>query len=160
VWWKRGFLSCDRSIGGRIVRSLLLWYDLEFYSTSTCAHSTPFHDVIGYCEAGFCSSQPILGTTCATNVDCDNSESGTAIQYFCSPGGICGGGQARCEPDFSNHDTGENDACVSGKPFHVDRDMNRLTKCDSSRNLQGRTVRESWSFASRWPMQHVLRLCR
>lgn len=71
---------------------------------------------LGYCSAGFCSTTQILGKACATDVDCGNSGSGLDVQIFCSPGGICGGGEAHCQlRDGTPSSLGESDACVSGR---------------------------------------------
>jgi hypothetical protein len=77
------------------------------------AEPHPFLDMVGYCRAGFCASPQILGGVCAIDSDCDDA--GNDAQIFCSPGGICGGGLAQCEPDpESPSDLGESRAWCFG----------------------------------------------
>jgi hypothetical protein len=64
--------------------------------------------------SGVCVSAQSKGSACSSNADC------TDPGVYCSPGGVCGGGQAQCEPNFSSPtEIGESDVCVSGEPFRI-----------------------------------------
>jgi hypothetical protein len=66
--------------------------------------------------SGICVTAQALGRSCSLDTDCVDPESD--VQIFCSPGGICGGGRAECEPDWSStREIGESRACISGKSF-------------------------------------------